>query len=110
MKFGHILVLLLSSVGIAFGEVFGEIVPADPENLDTWLKAGVAVISLTALVWIVQHLLRNTIPEQQKAFRETMDVIAERSEKHEQEWRAALNQLSEKCAQTQQRWLDKVKE
>jgi len=100
--------MLLSAGGIAFGESFAQVTP--PDGLDPWLKAGVAVVSLAALIWVVQHLLRYTIPEQQRTFQQTMDKICEKSERIDLQNREALHEITDKCAQTQQRWLDRAKE
>jgi len=102
VKIGALIVLLASSVGIAFAQA----TPVDGAAVDPWLKAGVAVCSLTALIWVVQHLLRNTIPQQETTYRETLDKISEKSEKHDERFFQTLNEITDSCRNTQQRWLD----
>jgi len=101
-----LIVLILSSLGLAIAQAD---VMGTPDMISPWLKAGVAVCSLAALIWVVQHLLRTTIPEQGKNFRETLDKISERSERHDQEFREAMVAHTDRCRETQQRWVDQVR-
>lgn len=102
MKLGTLIVLMASSVGVAFAQV----TPATGAAVDPWLKAGVAVCSLTALIWVVQYLLRTTIPEQQNVFRETLDKISDKSEKRDEHFREAMHAQTEGCQTIQQRMVD----
>lgn len=107
MKLSMVLLLLASSLGIAFAQAT---TPVAADSVDPWLKAGVAVVSLTALIWVVQHLLRKTIPDQEKTFQQTLDKVADRSEKHDEQFRDALATHTQRCEQVQQRWIDQSRE
>ena len=104
MKLPMLLMLLASSFGVALAQA------TTPDSVDPWLKAGVAVCSLTALIWIVQHLLRRTIPDKEKTYQQTLDKVIDRSEKHDQQFCDALATHTQRCEQVQQRWIDQSRE
>jgi hypothetical protein len=96
-------VLIASSFGIALAQASG---PTPVDSIDPWLKAGVAICSLWALMWVLQHLLRVTIPHKEKMFQATLDKIIERSEKHDEQFRELLTAHTQRCELIQQRWVD----
>jgi hypothetical protein len=104
MKLPMLCLLLASSCGIALAQA------STPDSIDPWLKAGVAICSLTALIWVVQHLLRNTIPKQQETFTQTLDKISEKSERHDEQFCKTIAEQAKSCDEIQRRWTDKLGE
>ncbi len=107
MKISMLLLLLASSVGVALAQTGG---PNTADSVDPWLKAGGVAASLAALIWVVQHLLRVTIPNQERTFQGTLDKIVDRSEKHDEQFRDSLASHTQHCEQVQQRWIDQLQE
>jgi len=107
MKPPMLIVLVVGSLGVSLAQAGGA---AGTDSINPWLKATVTMAALSALIWVVQHLLRHTIPEREKAAQETLDKIHERSETHDTRFLAAMDKHTENCQQIQQRWADQPRE
>ena len=76
----------------------------DPVSSVPYAKEGALAITLTALVWALQYLLRVHLPAQHKQFTATLDNIVARDEQHHKDrleessnLRIAIGELRDNC-------------
>jgi hypothetical protein len=93
---GWALLLFASSLGIVFAESVGNGTPKIPYSNEIALA-----VCLTAIIWMMKRMMTHTIPEQQKVFQNTLDAISERSEKHDEAFRKAMDRWTERCESIQ---------
>ena len=71
---------------------------ADPAIAVPYAKESALAVTLAALIWAFQHLLRAELPEQRKQLTEVLDKIMARDEQHHSDHLVKADQLRDSIA------------
>ncbi len=101
-------VLFSGSTLVAFAQA------VDPISAVPYAKEGALAVTLSALVWALQHMLRINLPEQQKQAREALDRCVAREDQHHKDrlqessqLRIAIGELRDNCRNFQRDCADR---